>query len=86
MARRVIGWSILLGMDEILIVVERCPDSGQLIASRDEPGGGGISTQAADLRGLQGQVDDAVRCHFEPGFMPKSIRYHFVSDPVLATT
>ena len=81
-----IGWSILLDMDEIVIVVERCPDSGQLIASWDEPGGGGISTQAADLRGLQGQVDDAVRCHFEPGFMPKSIRYHFVSDPVLATT
>ena len=73
-------------MDEILIVVERCPDSGQLIASWDEPGGGGISTQAADLRGLKGQVDDAVRCHFEPGFMPKSIHYHFVSDPVLATT
>ena len=82
-----IGWSILLGMDEILIVVERCPDSGQLIASWDEPSGdGGISTQAVDLRDLQGQVDDAVRCHFEPGFMPKSIRYHFVSDPVLATT
>ena len=34
-----IGWSILLGMDEILIVVERCPDSGQLIASWDEPAG-----------------------------------------------
>ena len=74
-------------MDEILIVVERCPDSGQLVASWDEPfGNGGISTQAVDLRDLQGQVDDAVRCHFEPDFMPKSIRYHFVSDPVVSTT
>ena len=48
-------------MDEILIVVETCSDSGQLIASWDEPSGnGGISTQATDLRDLQGQVDDAV--------------------------
>ena len=86
-ARRVISWSLLFGMDAILIVVERCPDSGQLIASWEEPSGDdGISTQAVDLRDLQGQVDDAVRCHFEPGFMPKSIRNHFVSDPVLATT
>ena len=68
------------------MVVERCPDSGQLVASWDEPlGNGGISTQASDLRELQDHVDDAVRCHFEPGSMPKSIRYHFVSDPVLAT-
>lgn len=74
-------------MDEILIVVEKCPESGYLVASWDEPsGGGGISTQAADLRELQGAVDDAVRCHFELGDRPKSIRYHFVSDPVLATT
>lgn len=73
-------------MDEILIVVETCADSGQLVASWDEPSGnGGISTQAADLRELQEQVDDAVRCHFEPGSMPKTIRFHFVSDQVLAT-
>ena len=73
-------------MDEIVIVVERRPDSGHLVASWDEPSGnGGISTQAVDLRELQEHVDDAVRCHFDPGSMPKSIRYHFVSDPVLAT-
>lgn len=80
-------YSDILGcMDEIVIVIERCPDSGQLVASWDEPSGnGGISTQATDLRELQEHVDDAVRCHFEPGSIPKSIRYHFVSDPVLAT-
>ena len=73
-------------MDEMVIVVERCPDSGQLVASWDEPSGkGGISTQEAYLREVQEHVDDAVRCHFEPGPIPKSIRYHFVWDPVLAT-
>ena len=63
-------------MDEIVFVVESCPDSGQLIASWDEPSGnGGISTQAGDLRELQERVDDAVRCHFEPALMPKAIRF-----------
>lgn len=79
--------SILLGVDEIVMVVESCPESGQLVAFWDDPSGnGGITTQAADLRELQAQVDDAVRCHFESSSMPKTVRYHFVSDPVLSTT
>jgi len=72
-------------MDVILIVVDSCADSGHLVASWDEPSGnGGISTQASDLPELQEHVDDAVRCNFEPASMPKSIPFHFVSDPVLA--
>jgi len=67
------------------MVVERCADSGNLVASWDEPSGnGGKSTREVDLRERQEHVDDAVRCHFEPGSMPKSIRFHFVSDRLLA--
>lgn len=73
-------------MDEIVVIVERCPVFWTSCRALGRASGnGGISTQATDLRELQEHVDDAVRCHFEPGSMPKSIRYHFVSDPVLAT-
>ena len=55
-----------------------------LVASWDAPDAkGGITTQGKDLRELQVQVTDAVRCHFEPGDTPRKIRLHFVADPVL---
>lgn len=73
-------------MEEITLRVERCEESGWLIASWDAPEGGGISTQGRDLRDLQGQIEDAVRCHFDPGSAPDRIRLHFVSDPVLIGT
>ena len=47
------------------------------------PGGGGITTEGKDLRELQDQVTDAVRCHFDAGETPSRIRLHFVADPVL---
>ncbi len=50
---------------EIVFQVETCADSGVLVAHWDEPdGSGGITTQGKDLRELQEQVTDAVRCHF----------------------
>ena len=71
-------------MDEIVFQVEPCEESGLLVAWWDSAGGnGGITTQGRDLRELQDQVTDAVRCHFEPGVVPRKIRFHFVSDPVL---
>jgi hypothetical protein len=73
-------------MTEITFNVERCEDSGMLTACWDEPGGkGGITTQGQDLTELQETVKDAVRCHFEEGALPKTIRLHFVNDPVVAT-
>ena len=74
-------------MDEIVIVVETCQETGQLIASWDDPSGnGGLTTQTRDLKELQVQVDDAVHCHhFDDHEMPKTIRFHFVTDPVLVT-
>ena len=61
-------------MEEITFQVEVCPDSGELVASWDDPQGGGITTQGRDLSDLQVQVADAVRCHFDrepcPVFAP----------------
>ena len=73
-------------MEEITLRVERCEESGRLVASWDAPEGGGITTQGKDLRELQEQVEDAVRCYFDPGQAPGRIRLHFVSDPVLIGT
>jgi predicted RNase H-like HicB family nuclease len=73
-------------MEEITIRVERCEESGWLVATWDAPEGGGITTQGKDLRDLQEQIQDAVRCHFDEGQVPGRIRLHFVSDPVLVGT
>ena len=69
-------------MDEITFQVSR-DESGCLVAAWDAPGGGGITTQAKDLRELQDQVVEATHCHFEPGETPRQIRLHFVTDAVL---
>ena len=63
-------------MEEIVFQIEA--SGGVLIASWDAPGGGGITTEGKDLRELQQQVTDAVRCHFEQGEIPHRIRLHFV--------
>jgi hypothetical protein len=70
-------------VNEIIFQIETCEESGVLVASWDAPEGGGITTQGKDLRDLQEQVTDAVRCHFEPGDTPRRIRLHFKADPVL---
>ena len=58
-------------MDEIVFQVEVSEESGILVASWDDPSGnGGITTQGQDLRELQDQVEDAVRCHFDAGHNP----------------
>jgi hypothetical protein len=69
-------------MEEITFQVES-DESGVLVASWDAPEGGGITTQGEDLGDLQKQVRDAVHCHFDPGDVPRRIRFHFVADPVL---
>lgn len=70
-------------MDQITFQVSLCEESGWLVASWDAPGGGGITTQAKDLRELQEQVLDAAQCRFEPGEVPRQIRFHFVTDAVV---
>jgi predicted RNase H-like HicB family nuclease len=74
-------------MKEITLLVERDDESGWLVASWDAPdNAGGITTQGKDLSDLQANVREAVRCHFGKGKAPRTIRLHFVTDPVVATT
>lgn len=70
-------------MNEITLCVERDEEGGGFVASWDAPGGGGITTQGRDLRELESNVREAVRCHFDTGQAPRAIRLHFVTDPVL---
>ena len=71
-------------MDEITFEVSRDEESGCLIASWDAPdGSGGITTQGEDLSDLQAQIVDAVAVHFDEGEIPRRIRLHFISDPIL---
>lgn len=70
-------------MNEITFQVEI--SEGWFVASWDDPGGGGITTQGKDLGDLEEQVADAVRCYFEPADLPKRVKLHFASDPVLAS-
>ncbi len=71
---------------EITFEIERDEQSAWLTASWDAPRGqGGITTQGKDLRELEQNVREAVRCHFNNGKLPRRIRLHFVNDPVLAT-
>ena len=69
---------------EITFLIERDESSGVFVASWDDPQGGGITTQGADLVELQNHIREATRCHFEAQEIPDSIRLHFVSDPVLS--
>ena len=64
-------------MDEIVFQIET-EESGVLVASWDAPEGGGITTQGKDLRDLQEQVTDAVRCHFDAGATSRRIRLEFL--------
>jgi predicted RNase H-like HicB family nuclease len=71
-------------MSRITLQVERDEASGWYVASWDAPDGkGGITTQGRDLRELQTNVQEAVRCHFERETMPRQIQLHFATDPVL---
>jgi len=72
-------------MKEIVFNVELDEESSFLVASWDEPGNGGITTQGEDLVELQAMVRGAVLCHFDEGTAPERIRLHFTTDPVLAT-
>ncbi len=70
-------------MNEIKFKVERDEEIGWFVASWDDPKGGGITTQGKDLKELQERVLEAVSCHFDGRKHPRSVRLHFVADPVL---
>lgn len=68
---------------EITLIIERDEQTGWFVATWEDPGGGGITTQGKDLVELQTNIKEAVLCHFDDGQAPRSIRLHFQSDLVL---
>ncbi len=46
--------------------------------------GTAIFTEGDSLEEIRSNVQDAVRCHFDPNSLPKSIRLIFIREEVLA--
>ena len=67
-------------MNEVIFLVEEAPEGGYPARAL----GASIFTEADSLPELQGQVRDAVRCHFEDAKAPKVIRLHFVREEVIS--
>jgi hypothetical protein len=57
--------------------VERGSKPGVLVASWDDPKGGGITTQANGLSDLLKAIHKAVHCHFEGRVSPKRAQLKF---------
>jgi hypothetical protein len=57
--------------------VERGAQPGVLIASWNDPDGGGISTQANGIAELMTAIQKAVECHFVGRSQPKRVAIHF---------
>ena len=66
-------------MSEIVFVVEIAPEGGFTARALGES----IVTEADTEAQLRVAIQDAVRCHFDEGKMPKVIRMHFVRDELL---
>jgi len=65
---------------EIVFVAEEAPEGGYTARAL----GASIFTEADTLEGLQENVRDAVRCHFDEPERPRVVRLHFVRDQLLA--
>ncbi len=73
-------------MDPLAFKIERDVEAGVLVASWDDPEGGGITTQARNLTELAEAIKESVRCHFSGRSAPREVSLHFESDPVLQLT
>lgn len=67
-------------MQEIIFVVEDAAEGGYTAHAL----GASIFTEVDDLKDLEDQVRDSVRCHFEEQERPKIIRLRFVREEVIA--
>ena len=63
-------------------------DSGWLVASWDDPAGGGVTTQAPDLEHLIAALKEAMACHFDPPdpCLSAGFKLRFAAEPVLAAS
>jgi predicted RNase H-like HicB family nuclease len=70
-------------MNEITFNVEQ--DEDCLVASWDDPNGGGISTQGESVPDLIAMIRDAAAGYFRAAGvpLPERVRLHFVNDPEL---
>lgn len=67
-------------MSEIIFIVEDSHEGGYTAKSLEHS----IFTEGETLDELKENVKDAVKCHFDPGKMPRIIRLHIVRDEVIA--
>ena len=67
-------------MKELIFVVEDAPEGGFTAQALGES----IFAEGDDLKTLQENVRDAVKCHFEMGQVPEIVRLHFVRDEIIA--
>ncbi|HEY2093136.1 MAG TPA: 2-oxoisovalerate dehydrogenase [Thermoanaerobaculia bacterium] len=67
-------------MNEIIFLVEEAPEGGYTARALGEA----IFTEADDVAGIEENVRDAVRCHFDEGSLPQVIRLHFTREQVIA--
>ena len=51
-------------MDPLSFKIERDLEAGVLVASWDDPKGGGVTTQAKNLTELPEAIKESVRCYF----------------------
>jgi hypothetical protein len=64
---------------EIVFVVGEAPEGGYIGRAAEQS----IFVEADTWVELEGQVRDAVACHFESGGSPKLIRLYFVREEVI---
>jgi predicted RNase H-like HicB family nuclease len=70
-------------MGRLEFKIEQDEDSDLFVASWNDPGGGGITTQAKTLAELHDAIRESILCHFADRPHPREIALHFENDPVL---
>lgn len=66
-------------MTEIIFLIEEAPEGGYTARAL----GASIFTEADDLEGIERNVRDAVRCHFDEDERPRMVRLHFTREEVI---
>lgn len=67
-------------MSEIVFSIECGGEGGYVARALDQH----IFTEGETLEELKKNILEAVRCHFEEGELPRSVRLHFTADEILA--
>ena len=66
-------------MNELIFVIEESLEGGYTARALGES----IFTEGDNLKDLQENIRDAVRCHFDSDKVPKVIRLHFVREEII---